>query len=714
MTTDLPTTPASAGDRAAPAIPVGLTSAEAIARAAAGESNDFRPPTSRTYRAILRDNLINPFNITLATLIVILVALGQPGDSLFSAFAVVVNTAVALVQEVRAKWQLDALARLTRHEARVLRDGVEVDIPDSNLVRGDVVVLRPGDQIPTDGSTVQADALEVSESLITGESEPIGKGVGDPLTSGSYVVAGSGAMVSERVGAASFVNSLGMLATRMKYEATPLQRKVDAIVWVSVLVMCLFAPLHVVASFETDTPFVDLVRNSITLITTFVPQGVVLATTVALTFGAIRISRRHTLVQRLNAVESMANVTVLCLDKTGTLTENRLAVVGLVPLGGTSEQDLRTALARHAGLVSAPNATIEAVARATDPQPGTIEKRFEVPFTSTRKWGAVVAGDGRATIFGAPELVLAESNRAAARELAATGHRVVALATTDESDAIETLGTGALPAVSAALGLVVIQDRIRPGIRDVLRGFDGRGIDLKIISGDSPETVRAIAAEAGIESAAVLVGRELESMSEAEFGGAVRDGVLFARITPDMKRRIILRLRDEGEYVAMVGDGVNDVPALKAARLGIAMHDGAQMAREVSELVLLDNDIATLPRALDEGERTIEKAYATSRIFLSKNFYMVLMFIMVGYAQLPFPGQVREVSWATFVTAAVPATLIAFDLIRPKPIRRFVRNVVGYILVVGTVGAILLTAAYIFAFESSGHDVELARSFLIL
>jgi cation-transporting ATPase E len=693
---------------------VGLTAGEAAARSAAGESNDFRPPTSRTYRAIALDNLVNPFNVTLGTLIAVLVALGEVGDSLFSAFAVTANTAIALVQEVRAKRQMDALARLARRSATVVRDGNEVRIAETAIVRGDLVVVRPGDRIPVDGPAVRADALEVSESLISGESDPLPKAVGDPLTSGSYVTAGAGVMAAERVGEGSFVNSLGVVASRIKRERTPLQQKIDAIVWVSVLIMCLFAPLHVVASFETDTAPVDLVRNAISLVTTFVPQGVVLATTVALTFGAVRISRQHTLVQRLNAVESMANVTVLCLDKTGTLTQDRLEVVALVPLGGAAEGELRLALARHVALVSTANSTIDAIARSTGAVPGTLRKSAEVPFTSARKWGAVVADGGGATILGAPEFLLAESELARVRELAASGLRVVALVAADTPEAAEALADGRLPAGVSPIGLVVIQDRVRPGIREVLGGFAARGIALKVISGDAPETVRSIAAEAGIESAAVLTGRDLESMSEASFAGAVRDGILFARITPELKRRIILRLRAAGEYVAMVGDGVNDVPALKAARLGIAMDAGAQMAKEVSELVLLDNNVETLPHALEEGYRTIEKAYATCRIFLSKNFYMVLMFVMVGYAQLPFPGQVRELSWATFVAAAVPTTLIAFDLIRPKPIRLFVRNVVGYILVVGTTGAILLSAAYVGAFEASGQHLALARSFLIL
>ena len=704
--------PSSASAEPAPL--VGLSAAEAAAREAAGESNAFRAPTSRTYRAIAVDNLVNPFNFTLTILIALLVALGQVGDSLFSAFAVVANTAIALVQEVRAKRQMDPLARLAERSVAVLRDGEEVRIAETAIVRGDVVAVRPGDRVPVDGPVVRADALEVSESLISGESEPLPKSVGDPLTSGSYVTAGAGLMTAERVGVESFVNSLGVLASRMKLEHTPLQQKVDAIVWVSVFIMCLFAPLHIIASFETNAPFVDLVRNSISLVTTFVPQGVVLATTVALTFGAVRISRQHTLVQRLNAVESMANVTVLCLDKTGTLTQNRLGVVALVPLAGASEEELRIALARHASLVSSANATIDAIARATGAAPGTLRKAAEVPFTSARKWGAVVTEDGDATVLGAPEFLLAEADRARARQFGAGGFRVVALVAADAPEATDALGDGRLPSELTPLGLVVVQDRIRPGIRAVLAGLAERGIALKVISGDAPETVRSIAAEAGIEGGTVLTGRELESMSEPAFAGAVREGVLFARISPQLKRRIILRLRAAGEYVAMVGDGVTDVPALKAARLGIAMDAGAQMAKEVSELVLLDNNVATLPRALEEGYRTIEKAYATCRIFLSKNFYMVLMFVMVGYAQLPFPGQVRELSWATFVAAAVPTTLIAFDVVRPKPIRLFVRNVVGYILVAGTAGAILLSAAYIGAFQASGRDLALARSFLIL
>ncbi len=703
--------------------PAGLSAADVAARVSAGETNHFRPRTSRTYRDVFLDNLVNPFNIGLTALVIALVVLGQPGDSFFSAFAVVANTLVAIVQEVRAKRQMDKLARMAERTVVAVRDGQAVTIGEREIVRDDVVSLGAGDRVPVDGPVVFARALEVSESLITGESDPISKAPGDTLTSGSYVTAGTGLMRAEKIGAESFVNSLGHLASRIKLERTPLQRRIDAIVWISLLVMCLFAPLHVVASLHNGEPFVNLVRNSIVLITTFVPQGVVLATTVALTFGAVRISRRRTLVQRLNAIESMGNVTVLCFDKTGTLTENRLSVVRIVPLSGdldaaAAEAGVRSDLARYVGALGSKNATAEAIEAEvgegmTDPSRGP-GIAGEVPFASALKWGAVLYDDGTAEILGAPEFLLGQEHLATSAELAAEGYRVLAYVRSSEAGAHEALGAKNLPGGLEPVGLVVLQDRIREGIVDTLRAFADRDVALKVISGDSVETVAAIAREAGISVESALSGAELMRMDEAEFAGAVRRATVFARITPDLKRRIVTSLRAAGEYVAMVGDGVNDVPALKAAQLGIAMDAGAQIAKEVGELVLLDNNVETLPRALVEGYVTIEKAYATCRIFLAKNFYMVLMFLMVGYANLPFPGQVREVSWATVITAALPTTLIAFGVVKPKPIRRFVRNVVGYILVTGTFGAAVLTVAYIFGYVTSGEDVGISRSFLIL
>lgn len=688
----------------------GLAAAEVAERARRGQINKYQSRTSRTYAQILADNLFNIFNLTLAILLGVLLALGKAGDTLFAGASVVANTLIGLVQEVRAKRALDKLAALSAGTARVRRDGQAIDIPVDQIVQGDLIEVVPGDRIVVDGPCLWEDAVEVDESLITGESDSIDKNVGDTMTSGSFVTAGRAIMRAEQIGADSFVNRLGRTAKGFKFIPTPIQQKINAIVGVSVVGMLLFGPLLIVSGLADQRSAAETIGNAVILVTTFVPQGVVLATTLALTFGAVRIGLQQTLVQCINAVESMANVTVLCFDKTGTLTENRLAVTEIIPLDGRADGDVRALLSRYVSSLATQNKTAAAIEAHVGRSGDGPEKRAEVSFTSTRKWGAATYADGQTLLLGAPEMLIDDPQaREQARRIAETGMRVLSFAASPIA-----LDGDRLPGSREPMALIVLRDTPRLDIQHTLKSFTDRGVRLKVISGDNAETVSAIARAAGMTIHAAMTGPQLEAMSEAAFAEAVQSANVFARITPETKRRIIAALAGQGEYVAMVGDGVNDVPALKAARLGIAMYDGAQIAREVADLVLLNNALSTLPQALSEGARTTQKIYATARMFLTRNVYMIIMFIMVGFMGLPFPGQVRPLSWASISTTSLPALFVTFGLIKARSIRTFRRQVLGYIGISGLIGAIALTLAYTVTYLVSGRDVLLAQSVMTI
>ncbi len=725
----------------------GLTSTEVADRVRRGLTNKFQPRTSRTYAQILADNLFNIFNLTLAILLGLLLALGRAGDTLFAGGSVVANTLIGLIQELRAKRALDKLAALSAGAARVRRDGQIIDIPVDQVVKDDLIEVTPGDKIVVDGPCVWEDSVEVDESLITGESDSIDKNVGDTMTSGSFVTAGRAIMRAEKIGEESFVSRLGRTAKGFKFIPTPIQQKINAIVGVSVVGMALFGPLLVVSGMVQNQPLADTIANATVLVTTFVPQGVVLATTLALTFGAVRISLQQTLVQRINAVESMANVTVLCFDKTGTLTENRLSVTEIIYLtprppllrgegemapdqalqpsllGGEGEAALDRALqssllkgageallSHYVSSLATQNKTAAAIEAHVGRSTGGPAKLSEVSFTSTRKWGGATFADGQTLLLGAPEILIDDAQaRERAAALARSGLRVLAFAVSPSA-----LSGDRLPSSREPVALIVLRDTPRDDIQQTLESFASRGVRLKVISGDNAETVSAIARAAGMTIYGAVTGPQLEAMSPAAFAEAAQTANVFARITPDTKRRIVAALAARGEYVAMVGDGVNDVPALKAARLGIAMYDGAQIAKDVADLVLLNNALSTLPQALTEGYKTTQKIYSTAKMFLSRNMYMILMFIMVGFMGLPFPGQVRPLSWAAISTTSIPAVFVTFGLLRPRPIRKFQRQVLGYIIIAGLIGAVTLTLAYTLAYLVSGQDTALAQSVMAI
>ncbi len=637
----------------------------------------------------------------------------------FAGFSVVTNSFLGMIQEIMAKRKLDALAALSLNDVRVYRNGTLTTCALHNLVKGDVLPIEPGDKIVVDGTIQHSDALEIDESQLTGESDAVMKNDGDPVYSGSFCIAGSGTMVATTVGKDSRINQLSDVAKEYKNVLTPTQQRISLIVQISVVIMAICTPMLFIAGFLQHQTIITLgtFRNAVVFVASVVPQGLVLTAILSLTLGAINISRKQTLVQRVNAVESLGNVTTLCFDKTGTLTRNKLSVTQIIPLGALGEGDISDRLRWYTGNLSNQNRTAAAVARYLDgdgdrsPALPAVVKTREVPFTSTRKWGAIVLPQ-ETLVMGAPERVLCPEDETAlqqASSLAAQGLRVLAL-----SRSTQAMLDGKLDPRRESLALVVLSDEVREDIQTTLASFEAQDVALKVISGDNLETVREIATEAGMRITEAYTGDQLEALTEAQLDQAVKDANLFARIEPDTKRKIILSLKRQGQYVAMVGDGVNDVPALKEAHLAVAMNDGAQIAKDIADIVLLNNALTTLPMAFTEGRAITQNIYGTTKIFMVKNVYSLLFFLYAGLMMLPFPLNPIHISWVTFGVINVPATLIAFRLLKPTYMTKFRHDVLDYVLTAGFIGSAAAAAVYAFAFFAGPRNVNQARGAVVL
>jgi len=693
----------------------GLTQADVQKRIERGETNDFKARVGRTYVNIIVDNLFNLFNIVLGTLLFIVIMLGDYGTAFFAGFSVVTNTFLGMLQEINAKRKLDQLATLSEQTVRVWRDGELHEISMREVVKDDVIAVEPGDRLVVDGVTLVSDALEMDESLLTGESDAVFKQPDDEMFSGSFVIAGTGLMQATRVGAESNINQLSILAKKYKRTLTPTQHIIAAIVEITVLIMFVFVPMQFISALIADLELLESIRNAVVFVTSLVPQGLVLVAILSLTIGAIKISMQQTLIQRVNAVESLANASVLCFDKTGTLTLNKLAVVDLISLNNAPDDAIQRDLSLYLDNLGHLNRTAGAVQHYVDhalvDKNFFVEKQREIPFTSVRKWGAVILPD-KTLILGAPERLLPEPQAGTdisvmrrAGELSAQGYRVLAFGRSDTPpDETETHVT------CRPIALIVLSDQIRPDIQETLQAFRDEDIRLKVISGDSLETVRTIAQQSGIEVQDAYSGDRLDAMSDEELQGVVRRANVFGRIEPHTKQRIVQALQHQGEYVAMVGDGVNDVPALKQANLAIVMNDGTQISKDIADIVLLNNAMSTLPLAFHEGKEITQTIFGTMKLFLVRNFYNVALFIFIAFMSLPFPITPIQISWITFGTVNIPATFIAFGWMRPKHMGRFRHDVMDYIVTCGFIGSTFMAILYAGVYFGTGGDIDLTRS----
>ncbi|BCW42079.1 magnesium-transporting ATPase [Arthrobacter sp. StoSoilB3] len=676
----------------------GLSTAEVAERVAAGQTNAFVQDTSRSVWSIVRANVLTLFNGIILACFIVLFAIGRWQDALFG-FSAIANAVIGSVQEYRAKRALDRLALLNAPHARVMRDGSEAEIALDDVVLDDTLVLRAGDQVPADGLVAASRGLQVDESMLTGESDAVEKTEDDRVLSGSVVVAGEGTAVVDRVGADSFANSLAAEAKRFSLVASELRSSIDRVLkWVTwfvgpVALLVLNAQMLAQggwAAASASGAWRDAATATIAAVVAMVPLGLVLMTSITFAVGAVKLARQQVLVQELPAVEGLARVDIICLDKTGTLTQGDIVFDAARPLAAVPGWE--SVLAWY-GVQKDANATARSLAGHFTELPAD-QPSDRVPFSSARKWSAVIFDDGM-WILGGPEMVFPERGSddagqqqlaSQAAELAATGRRTLVLAhgtpTHDET----------VPADAVPVALLTFKENIRPDAAETLTYFAAQDVDVRIISGDNPRTVAAIAREVGLDAPHGFDARELPD-DDQEFLEVINNNVVFGRVSPDQKKRIVLALKAAGRTVAMTGDGVNDALAIKEADIGVAMNSGAAATKAVARLVLLDGKFSHLPSVVAEGRQVIANIERVSMLFLTKTAYATFLAIAFGILLLPFPFLPRQLSVTDGLTIGIPAFFLALLPNAQRYIPGFLRRSLTFAVPAG-VSVTLGLAAY--------------------
>ncbi|HEX5615339.1 MAG TPA: HAD-IC family P-type ATPase [Acidimicrobiia bacterium] len=698
--------PVRAAERSRPSTPsTGLTAEEVRARVADGLTNDAGDDTSRTFREIVRANVATRFNAILGTMLAVIVVVGPIQDALFG-IVLVSNALIGIVQEMRAKRTLDRLAVLNAPRAIVVRDGASLEVALEAVVLDDIVELRAGDQVPADGAIVAADGLEIDESLLTGESDPVAKAPGAEVLSGSIVVAGHGRFQTTAVGADAYARRLATEARRFGLVRSELVTGINQILVYVTWALAPTAALLALSQFRAHEGWREAMAGVVAGVVAMVPEGLVLLTSVAFAIAAITLARRRVLVQELPAVEGLARVDVVCLDKTGTLTEGVVVFDELVIVddpGGSVRDALGAFAADEHG-----NATVHAL-RDAFRSPSGWERSDGVPFSSARKWSALSFAGRGSWVLGAPEMVLADRPgtevRRRADELASAGRRVLVLATTDAPLRGDTLPDALVP-----VALVLFEEKVRADAADTLRYFAEQGVQLKVISGDNPRTVAAVARRVGLGGAEEAVDARTLPADEDELAEVLERHSVFGRVTPHQKRAIVAALQSRGHVVAMTGDGVNDALALKDADIGIAMGSGAPATRAVAQLVLMDGRFSTMPGVVAEGRRVIANIERVSNLFVTKTVYAMLLAIAVGVARWEYPFLPRHLTIISSLTIGIPAFFLALSPNRRRYVPGFVGRVLRFAIPAGVIAAAATFGAYAIARDAAGASLDEART----
>jgi P-type E1-E2 ATPase len=666
-----------------------------------------RQRTGRSYASIIRANAVTVPNGILLVFGVLTVVFASWRDALFLGI-LVSNIAIGSFQEIRSKRALDRLAALVAPDANVVRSGSDQRVPVEQVVVGDLVRLGSGDQVVADGTLVSADGLALDESNLTGESELAVRNVGDPVWSGSFAVEGAALFEATAVGPDSRAARLAETARAFRHPRSPLERANDRLLlWLVALSIPLAIALTVSAFAHTETSTTRI--QAITAgVVNLVPEGLILLISLTAAVSAFKVAQRGVLAQQLNAIESLASVDIVCTDKTGTLTEPNLRVVALVPAEGTDTRELAGQLASYAASSPSRNLTLEAIADAAlaDVAPRAVDG--QVPFSSRRRWSALDLGGDR-LVLGAPERFADRDRQLAkqASEEASAGRRVLALGQT-QAPLGHDVSDPPFPDDVKPLGLVILAERLRPSAAETVAFFTAQDVDLKVLSGDAPATVGAIAHDAGVPGSEALDGEALPSDP-----GALRDAIMSAsavgRISPEGKRSVLDALADAGRYTAMVGDGVNDVPALKEARLGIAQGSGAQIARSVADLILVRDDFAVVPGMVAEGRQILRNIQRVARLFITKTVFTAVVGLAIAIPTGIYPLLPRQFTIAATVTIGIPAFVLALaPSTGPWRPERFLQEVARFAIPAGVAIGIGIIAGYLIA--RYGFELDLTRS----
>lgn len=639
---------------------LGLSPAEAADRLRALGAEKL--PASRSTASIVAANVFTLFNAIIGGFFILILSLELWADAVFGLIAIL-NTWIGIRQELKAKAVLDRLAVLVAPKAQVIRDGETLELRAGQIVPGDLVRLTPGDQLVADGVTVSSRGLTLDESLLTGESDGVGKREGDQLLSGAFVVSGSGFCEVTAVRDESYAGRLTGEARAFRHPPAPLQREVNRVIVACTWVLLPLAALLIGSLIIRDTNLVEAAQTATAGLITLIPEGLVLLMSVTFAIAAVQLARKGLLVQQMSATESLSSVDTICLDKTGTLTDGTLSVAEIYPADGLAER-AEESLARFAASAGERNRTLEAIASHI---PGTgVPVTAEVPFSSEWKWSGM-ALDGpegpEVLVLGAPDVLAGEGDLDLGSGLGETlereaslGNRVVAFCRS--TGPLPANGSEGPPPGLSPIALVVFRETLREGVAETLDLMRREDVALKLISGDAPETVEAVARQIGLEVKGSVTGDALPEDPEG-LAEAVSGNTVFARIRPEQKKELVAALADGGHFTAMIGDGVNDVPALKAARMAVGMGSGAQVTKSVADVVLLEDDFARLPEAISAGRRIARNIHRLGRLYLTKTVYAAALILLVAVPGFEFPFLPRQLTLAALLTIGIPSFVLA-------------------------------------------------------
>ena len=683
---------------------MGLTSAEVAERIDDGRVNRSLEPIRRSFAKILRANALTRVNAIMLVLFVLVLISGNWQDGLFVG-VVVSNTVVGVGQEVKARRELEKLQVLTEPKAEVVRDGERQTVDADAVVLDDMLVLSPGGQVLVDGSVLSATGLRVDESMLTGESDPVIKILDDRVLSGSFVVAGSGRIRATAVGADSYASTLTTEARVFNAAESLLRQAIDKILFWLTIIIPVASIMLLISLLDVEDTWQDALQGTVAAAVAMVPDGLVLLTSLAFVAGVLELSRRNALAKQLSTVEVLARVDVLCLDKTGTITTGEIAYADLHPLAGHTAAQATETLAALARADDAPNATMTAISAAVGFESDWKAITYE-PFSSARKWSAVEFADRGWVYLGAPDILLGDDpdSRSLVARLSSAGQRLIALASSD----LGPTGDRA-PDDLEPIAIVELRDEIRPDAADILAYFANQDVTIKVISGDSPDTVAAISERAGLERNGDPVdARELTD--DASLGAALEASAVFGRVAPRQKQSMVKALQARGHIVAMTGDGVNDVLALKDADLGIAMGSGSAASRAVADLVLTDNAFSSLPIVVDEGRKVINNVERVANLFVAKAIYAVLLTVLTVVAGSPFPFLPRQLTLIGTFSIGVPGFFLALSPEVSRVRSGFLSRVLRFSVTTGVIAGAATFIAYETARRSLGLPIEEART----
>ena len=687
--------------------PKGLTAEEVKDRIRNGQQNKLSKPKTKTTGEIIIENLFSVFNLVILAIIVFLLYFYLTThddrlwlDSIGVMLIAVINTLLAIIQELKAKRALDKVNLLLKRKVKVVRDGIENEIEPYEIVKDDILKLGRGDQVVVDGIVEFTNHLEIDESLLTGESNPILKMTGQTVLSGSFCLSGSGYYKADKIGKESYASQVTLQAKKYKFDLSPLQKKINFIVKALFGVALLLVVLAIILNDDGFNN--DFVRKISTIVMSLVPQGLVLMSTVTFAVGVYRISKLGAIVQRLNAIESFSNVQVVCMDKTGTLTQNKLTLKSIIPIGPDTEEDAKNLAGTYAQLTSDKNATVVAISELKPIEGYKLTDEF--PFSSERKLSMIEVQNNSVTtvlILGGYDILIdniAKEKAGAVKKEFETANlslyrnlllgRVTSSANVKE--AVANIDNIEIDPVC----IISITDKIRDDVFDAIKLFTDNGIKLKILSGDSAKAVQEVASEIGwkIANEELISGDEIEKADEAKLKEIVINKTIFARLKPEHKLRIIKSLKSQKIYTAMIGDGVNDLPAIKESNMGIAMEEGSAITKEVADIVLLQNKFSLLPKIFDEGNLIVNSVMSVGKLFITKNFFVIYITLLSLLFLLEFPLTPRRVSLINIFGIGLPAFMITLKNSNVSKTDDFIKELFSFVLLSA---AIIVGAGYI-------------------